>query len=42
MLGAARSGRRGVYRYTYADIVKLAEVRPAQSNPGQLGKKSSG
>jgi hypothetical protein len=41
MLGAARSGRRGVYRYTYAEIRKLSEVRPIQANPGQLGKKTS-
>jgi uncharacterized protein YbjT (DUF2867 family) len=41
MLGAARSGRRGVYRYTYAEIRKLSDVRPVQSNPGQLGKKTS-
>jgi uncharacterized protein YbjT (DUF2867 family) len=41
MLGAARSGRRGVYRYTYADIRKLSEVRPVQPIPGQAAKKSS-
>lgn len=28
MLGAARSGRRGVYRYTYRGILQLAETRP--------------
>ncbi len=28
MLGAARSGRRGVYRYTYRGILQLAELRP--------------
>ncbi|HUN25568.1 MAG TPA: NAD(P)H-binding protein [Steroidobacteraceae bacterium] len=29
MLGAARSGRRGTYRYTYAGIRGLAEAKPA-------------
>jgi uncharacterized protein YbjT (DUF2867 family) len=29
MLGATRSGRRGVYRYTYAGIQALASLRPA-------------
>jgi hypothetical protein len=28
MLGASRSGRRGVYRYTYQGIRQLAESRP--------------
>ncbi len=28
MLGAARSGRRGVYRYTYRGILQLAQSRP--------------
>jgi hypothetical protein len=41
MLGAARSGRRGVYRYTHADIRKLSEVRPAQPNPAYAAKKTS-
>jgi uncharacterized protein YbjT (DUF2867 family) len=27
MLGAARSGRRGVYRYTYRGLLQLAETR---------------
>ena len=39
MLGAARAGRRGVYRYTYGDIVKLSELRAAQSIPAQSPKK---
>ena len=41
MLGAARAGRRGVYRYTYAELRKLAEVRPAQTIPVQGPKKGS-
>jgi uncharacterized protein YbjT (DUF2867 family) len=39
MLGASRFGRRGVTRYTYADIRKLSDVR--YSAP-QMAKKSSG
>jgi uncharacterized protein YbjT (DUF2867 family) len=39
MLGAARAGRRGVYRYTYAEIRKLAELRPQQSIPVEPAKK---
>src|SRR5581483_8182325 len=31
MLGAARSGRRGVYRYTYAGIQSLASARAVQA-----------
>jgi uncharacterized protein YbjT (DUF2867 family) len=34
-LGAARSGRRGVYRYTYAALRALAESKPARA-PGQV------
>lgn len=41
MLGAARSGRRGVYRYTHAEIRKLSEVRLAQPNPAYAAKKTS-
>ena len=41
MLGAARAGRRGVYRYTHAEIRKLSEIRPAQPNPAQPVKKTS-
>jgi uncharacterized protein YbjT (DUF2867 family) len=39
MLGAARAGRRGVYRYTYGDIRKLAEMRPFQAIPAEQPKK---
>jgi len=31
MLGASRSGRRGVYRYTWAGIRQLAAIKPARS-----------
>jgi uncharacterized protein YbjT (DUF2867 family) len=31
MLGAARSGRRGVYRYTYSSIRNLAAARPLRA-----------
>jgi len=40
MLGAARAGRRGVYRYTYLDLRKLAELRPAVAIAAQPAKKS--
>jgi uncharacterized protein YbjT (DUF2867 family) len=40
MLGAARAGRRGVYRYTYGDIRKLSELRAAQPIPVQGAKKT--
>jgi uncharacterized protein YbjT (DUF2867 family) len=39
MLGAARAGRRGVYRYTYGDLRRLAEMRPAQTIPVEQAKK---
>ena len=39
MLGAARAGRRGVYRYTYGDIRKLAEMRASQPIPADQPKK---
>jgi uncharacterized protein YbjT (DUF2867 family) len=39
MLGAARAGRRGVYRYTYGDIRKLAEMRGAQPIPAEPKKR---
>ena len=42
MLGAARAGRRGVYRYTYGDLRRLAEMRAAQPIPAQSAKKTSG
>jgi uncharacterized protein YbjT (DUF2867 family) len=40
MLGAARRGTRGIYRYTYAAIQQLAELRPHQPVPGQPPKKA--
>jgi uncharacterized protein YbjT (DUF2867 family) len=39
MLGAARRGARGTYRYTYAAIRQLAEIRAAQSLTAQSSKK---
>jgi len=39
MLGAARRGGRGTYRYTYGAIRQLAEIRPAQSITAQSAKK---
>ena len=39
MLGAARAGRRGVYRYTYGDLRRLAEMRAAQTIPVEQAKK---
>ncbi len=42
MLGATRRGGRGVYRYTYAAIRQLSELRPAQPSPGQIAKKPAG
>jgi len=42
MLGAARAGRRGVYRYTYGDLRRLAEMRAAQPILAQSAKKTSG
>jgi uncharacterized protein YbjT (DUF2867 family) len=30
-LGAARSGRRGVYRYTYAGLQQLADIKPVRT-----------
>jgi uncharacterized protein YbjT (DUF2867 family) len=41
MLGAARAGRRGVHRYTYGDIRRLAELRGVQPIPAQVAKKTS-
>jgi uncharacterized protein YbjT (DUF2867 family) len=40
MIGAARRGTRGIYRYTYPAIVQLAELRPHQPVPGQSPKKT--
>jgi uncharacterized protein YbjT (DUF2867 family) len=42
MIGAARAGRRGVYRYTYGALRQLAELRPAQSISVQTLQKGSG
>lgn len=39
MLGAARAGRRGVYRYTYAELRRLAELRAAAPINAQPAKK---
>jgi uncharacterized protein YbjT (DUF2867 family) len=36
MIGAARSGRRGVYRYTYANIQSLARSKPVRAQLGDL------
>jgi uncharacterized protein YbjT (DUF2867 family) len=41
MLGAARRGARGVYRYTHAGIRQLAEIRPPQPLVAQTPKKTS-
>jgi uncharacterized protein YbjT (DUF2867 family) len=41
MLGASRRGGRGVFRYTYAAIRQLSELRPAQAIPPQTAKKTS-
>jgi uncharacterized protein YbjT (DUF2867 family) len=44
MLGATRSGRRGVYRYNYASIQALAQVRSraAAKSPGGAAVPKSG
>lgn len=39
MLGASRRGAKGTYRYTYAAICQLAEIRSAQSLAPQSPKK---
>jgi uncharacterized protein YbjT (DUF2867 family) len=41
MLGAARRGARGVYRYTHAAIRQLSEIRVPQSIAVQSVKKTS-
>lgn len=41
MLGAARSGRRGVNRYTYGALRQLAGVRMVQPIPVQTEQKAS-
>jgi hypothetical protein len=33
MIGAARRGGRGVYRYTYAAIRQLSELKPNRAVP---------
>jgi hypothetical protein len=38
MLGAARRGTRGVYRYTFAGIRQLSELRAAQPVAAQSAK----
>jgi uncharacterized protein YbjT (DUF2867 family) len=38
MLGAARRGTKGVYRYTFSGIRQLSELRPAQPVAGQTAK----
>jgi uncharacterized protein YbjT (DUF2867 family) len=42
MLGAARSGRRGVYRYTYSALRQLAESKPVRTVPALNPKPQSG
>lgn len=39
MLGAARRGARGVYRYTYSAIQQLSEIRPPQPGAAQIARK---
>ncbi len=39
MLGAARRGARGVYRYTFSGIRQLSELRPAQPIAPQTARK---
>jgi uncharacterized protein YbjT (DUF2867 family) len=39
MLGAARRGARGVYRYTFSGIQQLSEIRAAQSLVPQTARK---
>jgi uncharacterized protein YbjT (DUF2867 family) len=40
MVGAARRGGRGIYRYSYGAICQLAELRPHQALPAQSPKKA--
>jgi uncharacterized protein YbjT (DUF2867 family) len=42
MLGAARSGRRGVQRYTYEGIVALSRLSAARSRPVAPSKAPAG
>jgi len=39
MLGAVRAGRRGVYRYTYASMRQMSELRAIQRIPVETAKK---
>jgi hypothetical protein len=39
MLGAARRGARGVYRYTYGAIRQLSEIKPVLSVAAATLKK---
>lgn len=41
-LGAARSGRRGVYRYTYPALEALAALKPVRGTPPVNPKPPSG
>ncbi len=41
MVGAARGGRRGVYRYTHGALRQLAEYRLAQPIPVQNAQKAA-
>ena len=40
MVGAARRGGRGIYRYTHAAIRQLAEFKPVQAVATQSPKKT--
>jgi uncharacterized protein YbjT (DUF2867 family) len=42
MLGAARRGARGVYRYTHGAIRQLADFKPVQTLSAQPAKKPPG
>ena len=42
MVGAARRGARGVYRYTHGAIRQLADFKPVQPLPTQPAKKPLG
>ena len=42
MLGATRSGRRGVQRYSYEGIVALSRLTAARSRPPTPSKASAG
>jgi uncharacterized protein YbjT (DUF2867 family) len=42
MLGASRSGRRGVYRYTYPALLALAAAKPVRLPPPTTAKTQPG